>query len=137
MALADREEKKVALHIPSRVCLVFDANQIRMLTSILMDNAIKYCDEKGRIEISLSQKKPGRQVVLTVSNSYKNGENVDYTKFFERFYRADRSHHIEGKSGYGIGLSVAQSICEKNHGSIECDWKNGMITFTCILKGGH
>lgn len=137
MALAGREDKKVTMHIPSGVRLLFDGNQIRMLTSILMDNAIKYCDEKGSIEISLSQKKPGRQAVLTVSNSYKDGENVDYTKFFERFYREDKSHHIEGKSGYGIGLSVAQSICEKNHGSIQCDWKNGIITFTCILKGGR
>ena len=135
MGLAEREKKKVIMHVESNVTLRYEANQIRMLTSILVDNAIKYCDDKGNIEITLSQKKAGRPAMFTISNSYEEGKNVDYAKFFERFYRQDESHKIEGKGGYGIGLSVAESICRKNGGDINVSWKEGVITFTCMLKG--
>ncbi|MCR4782317.1 MAG: HAMP domain-containing histidine kinase [Lachnospiraceae bacterium] len=135
MGLAEREKKQVVMHVNSNVKFRFEANQIRMLTSILVDNAIKYCDDNGKIEISLSQKKVGKPITFTISNSYAEGENVDYTKFFERFFRQDKSHNINGTGGYGIGLSVAESICRKNGGQIRVAWKEGVITFTCILRG--
>ena len=61
-------------------------SQIRQLATLLIDNAIKYCDEKGTIDVTVIQK--GRGIRLSVSNSYADGKNVDYSKFFERFYRA-------------------------------------------------
>jgi signal transduction histidine kinase len=113
MGLAEREKKTVKMHVASNVIFRFEANQIRMLTSILVDNAIKYCDDEGTIEIYLSQKKPYKPVTFSISNTYAEGKDVDYSKFFERFFRQDESHTIEGKGGYGIGLSVAESICRK------------------------
>ena len=71
---------------------------------------------------------------LTVSNSYAEGENTDYNRFFERFYRKDESHNVD-KGGYGIGLSIAESLVEQYYGTISADWKKGMISFTCVLKG--
>ena len=135
MGLAEREKKTVKMHVASNVIFRFEANQIRMLTSILVDNAIKYCDDEGTIEIYLSQKKPYKPVTFSISNTYVEGKDVDYSKFFERFFRQDESHKIEGKGGYGIGLSVAESICRKNGGDINATWKDGVITFSCLLKG--
>ncbi|MDD6551483.1 MAG: HAMP domain-containing sensor histidine kinase [Lachnospiraceae bacterium] len=106
-------------------------SQIRQLATLLIDNAIKYCDEKGTIDVTVIQK--GRGIRLSVSNSYADGKNVDYSKFFERFYRADQSHNVD-KGGYGIGLSIAESLVKQYNGSINASWKDGVITFDCILK---
>ena len=105
---------------------------IEQLVCLLVDNAIKYCDENGRIDVRLAPALLGRGCTLTVSNDYAAGHDVDYKRFFDRFYREDESH--ENQQGYGIGLSVADSICKSHHGSIKASWKTGTITFTCTLK---
>ena len=109
-----------------------------MLLSVLIDNAIKYCDEGGLVELKASPGKRKNTVLLTVSNSFKDGEKVDYKRFFDRFYRSDESHsQTEKQSGYGIGLSVAESIAQRHSGSINASFKDGIITFTVNLIGGR
>ncbi len=100
------------------------------LISILLDNAVKYCDEGGHISVTLERKK--KNAVFIVANSYKNGADVDYSRFFERFYREDSSHS-QIKSGYGIGLSMAESIVRAHKGSISVSYKNGDIIFRVLL----
>jgi signal transduction histidine kinase len=113
-----------------KVTITADASKIMQLTTILLDNAIKYCDENGTVRVELVSQRKGLR--LTVSNSYKDGANVDCNKFFERFYREDKSHNID-KGGYGIGLSIAENICRQYNGDIRAAWKNGEISFTCTL----
>lgn len=108
------------------------ASTVEQLTCLLVDNAIKYCDAEGQVRVQLAKARVGRGCTLAVSNNYADGADVDYRRFFERFYREDESH--ENQQGYGIGLSVAQSICESYHGSIKASWKAGVITFTCVLR---
>ena len=112
------------------VSIIADASKIMQLTTILLDNAIKYCDENGTVRVELVSQRRGLR--LTVSNSYKDGANVDCNKFFERFYREDKSHNID-KGGYGIGLSIAENICRQYNGDIRAAWKNGEISFVCTL----
>lgn len=108
-----------------------DASKIMQLTTILVDNAIKYCDDKGTVKVGLTQIRKNA-VRMTVTNSYADGANVDCNKFFERFYREDKSHNID-KGGYGIGLSIAENICRQYRGTIQASWKNGEISFICTL----
>ncbi|HAM16278.1 MAG TPA: hypothetical protein DCP91_10590 [Eggerthellaceae bacterium] len=105
---------------------------IEQLTCLLVDNAIKYCDAGGSVSVRLSPAMIGRGFTLVVSNDFAEGSDVDYQRFFDRFYREDESH--ENQQGYGIGLSVAESICKRYHGSIKASWKAGRITFTCVLR---
>ena len=112
------------------VTITADASKIMQLTTILLDNSIKYCDGKGTVRVELVPQRRGLR--LTVSNSYKDGANVDCNKFFERFYREDKSHNID-KGGYGIGLSIAENICRQYNGDIRAAWKNGEISFVCTL----
>ena len=130
-SLAVQDKKELVRTIEENVTLRADESKIRQLTSILVDNAFKYCDAQGKIEVSLTTQKKGKLVCLTVSNSYKEGEKTDYNRFFERFYRKDESH--ENQSGYGIGLSMAESICSQYGGRIRAEWKDGMISFICQL----
>jgi signal transduction histidine kinase len=107
-------------------------SSIEQLACLLVDNAIKYCDENGTVHAKLTTARVGRGFTFAVSNDYAEGADVDYRRFFDRFYREDESH--KNQQGYGIGLSVAQSICERYHGSIKASWKAGVITFTCVVK---
>ena len=104
-----------------------DEAGLRELISILIDNAVKYCTEGGTIRVTLEPKIHG--TVLAVSNTFPEKEGVDYSRFFDRFYRADTSHSSE-KKGFGIGLSMAKHFTEMFKGKISVSYKNGMITFT-------
>lgn len=139
--LAQQDEKKLVCDLEAGVRMKADASEIRQLTSLLTDNAIKYCDDSGTVKISL-RARTGRKdllkkesgIRLVFSNHYAEGANVDYTRFFDRFYREDKSHNNTEKGGYGIGLSVAEKICQHYHGSIKVSWKNGIISFVCLLN---
>lgn len=89
---------------------------------------MKYCDEGGSIRAELHPQK--HHVTLTVSNTYS--EQTDCTRFFDRFYRADTSHNSE-KSGYGIGLSMAETIVLLHKGKITAQQKEQRVSFTVTL----
>ena len=127
----EQDKKKLAEDIDQDVNMYAMESQIRQLCTILIDNAIKYCDDEGTISVGLHSS--GKTVELTVANDYQDGENVDYKRFFERFYREDASHNLD-KGGYGIGLSIAESIVNLYKGSIDVSWDKGIIQFRCILK---
>lgn len=104
------------------------------LTSILLDNANKYCDPQGDVFLTLKKAKRSKNMILTVTNSYAKGADVDYHRFFERFYREDKVRTINAKAGYGIGLSMAQDIVKSFHGRIQAKYAHGRISFIVTLK---
>lgn len=132
-ALARQNRVEFTLDLQEGVEMMADESRIRQLASLLIDNAFKYCDEQGKVHVALDTLKKGRLVRLQISNSYADGKDVDYERFFERFYREDSAH--TDQEGFGIGLSVAESICRSYGGSIDVSWKDGIITFTCLLEG--
>lgn len=107
-----------------------DRRGAQQIVSILMDNAAKYCDAGGCVKLELKSR--GKTCSLSVSNTYAEGKDVDFSRFFERFYRQDESHN-SGKAGFGIGLSMGKEIVEHMKGQLRVDWKNDIITFTAEL----
>lgn len=130
-SLVQKDGKSLSSDVPEGIHMSADSSQIQKLSGILLDNAIKYCDDKGHIDVSLSQDRRG--TYLRVSNSYTTDSKVNTDMFFERFYRADESHN-QKKDGFGIGLSMAESICRQHGGSIKATYRDDVITFTCVLK---
>ena len=128
--VASSDGKKLVREVAEGISIIADEAAMRQLSSLLIDNAIKYCDAGGTVTVHLDRK--GKSARLTVSNDYRDGAGVDYNRFFERFYREDASHNTE-KGGYGIGLSIAESIVRQYDGSIGVSWANGVISFTCLL----
>ena len=136
-AVAKADGKTLKSEIEADVHMMIEEGRMRQLSGLLLDNAMKYCDEGGTVSVVLATLRKGRLVRLTVSNSFAGGAGIDYNRFFERFYRADESHKQEkAKSGYGIGLSMAESICKQYGGNIKAYWKDGVISFTCMLSSG-
>lgn len=113
-SVIERSHKKLNVDICPDLNFNGDEEMIRRLTSILMDNAVKYCDENGEISVKLTQ---SRHIDLIVSNTYKNVDNINLELVFDRFYREDKAR-TRG-SGYGLGLSIARAIVNSHHGSIK------------------
>lgn len=129
-ALSEERGKHLTADIDSGIHCTGDEALLRRLVSVLMDNAVKYCDENGRITVTL---KRGRTAVLTVENSYRAVDGVELHRLFDRFYRADKARTFTG--GYGIGLSIAKAIVQKHRGEISAYKKDGgYIGFKVILK---
>ncbi len=91
-----------------------DERLIHNLMGILMDNAVKYCDEGGLIKVSLTTH--GKNHTISVENTYEGASNVDLDRIFERFYREDKARTSNGS--FGVGLSIAQALAKAHHGDI-------------------
>ncbi len=109
-----------------------DEYAVRQLTSILLENAIKYASEGTAVRFSLQKHKKG--VIIRSENESENIDTAQLGKLFDRFYRADKARN-SSTGGFGIGLSIARSICEAHSGSIKAESADGkVITFTAKLK---
>lgn len=93
-------------------------NQIKKLISILMDNAIKYTNNNGKITVSLINER--NKAKLIIRNTGEGIEKEHLEKIFERFYRVDDSRD-RGTGGYGLGLSIAKAIVEEHKGKIHAE----------------
>ena len=109
-----------------------DEYAVRQLVSILLDNAVKYASDGTPITFSLEKEKKG--VVIRTKNACDDLQPETLDKLFDRFYRADPSRSNE-KSGFGVGLSIARSICRAHKGSIRAVSEDGRtIEFQAVLK---
>lgn len=108
-----------------------DLEQIKQVVMILIDNAIKYTNEKGYINITL--KKAKRHIIFTIQNSGNGIAKQDLKKLFDRFYRADPSRARES-GGYGLGLPIAKAIIERMGGKLYAtSVENESVAFSFIL----
>lgn len=128
-SLAEERGHTLTSSISPSVYYYGDESLIRRLTAILLDNAIKYCDAGGNIQLSLTCR---RHPVLTVENTYQDVDKLELNRLFDRFYRADKARTFSGS--FGIGLSIAQSIVKSHKGNIAAYRKCGIIGFRVELK---
>ena len=131
VTLAQTRNKTAELDIEDDLTYVGDEGAIRQLVSVLLDNAVKYTDEGGKIKVSL--KKLSKGYMLRVFNQCGNLPNDNLNMLFDRFYRSDPSRSRE-TGGYGIGLSIAKSIVELHKGKISAVNVKGGIAFEVSLK---
>jgi two-component system sensor histidine kinase CiaH len=85
------------------------------LTTILLDNAIKYSKPGGKVVIIISKAGP----LLEVKDSGIGIAKKDLPHIFDRFYRSEASRSREKTDGYGLGLSIAKSIAQLHGARIQ------------------
>ncbi|CCF02503.1 Two component system histidine kinase [Streptococcus macedonicus ACA-DC 198] len=127
-----KDGKQFVMEIQPDIHVKAEEKSLFELVTLLVDNANKYCDAGGTVSVKLSKANRLSKARLEISNTYAEGKNVDYSKFFERFYREDESHNNK-KSGYGIGLSMAQTMVKLFKGSISVSYSRDTITFLVSL----
>ena len=113
-------------HISSDIKMLCNENLIIELMSILIDNAIKHCKEKGKVFVSLEKK--NKQIILEVKNTGLPIKKEDEEKIFERFYKVDTSRN-RNSNNYGLGLAIAKNIVERHNGEISAHSSGGYTTF--------
>jgi len=113
-------EKNIELRLDaSSECLVRgDQTLLRRMILNLLDNAIKYTADGGRVEIACRATATGCEVHVT-----DTGPGIPqelHTRIFERFFRADPARSRTGREGgAGLGLSIALWIAQAHHGRLE------------------
>lgn len=112
------EEKQITIHLDTANELEVTGDRFRLKQVIvnLLDNAIKYTPEGGKI--TLATRSADGQAVMEVCD---NGPGIPASalgQVFNRFFRADsvRTHTV---SGTGLGLSIVRSICLAHGGTVE------------------
>jgi len=82
----------------------------------LCDNAIKYNNEGGRVEVEVAQE--GASAAVTVRDTGIGIPPEHQSRVFERFYRVDKSHS-KASGGTGLGLSIVKHAVQYHHGTIQ------------------
>ena len=104
------------------------SQRLNQLLTILLDNAGKY-SKRGDVTVDMNIQ--GKNVILKVSNPSDPVSSEDLKNIFKRFYRKDEAHNTKGS--FGLGLSIAQSICEAHGGKIKAEYNDGIISFIVNL----
>jgi len=89
--------------------------QIKQVVMILLDNALKYTNDKGTVTVTLN--KHQNNILLSVENTGDGIPKDCINQIFDRFYRVDKSRS-RNKGSYGLGLAIAKAIVEQNKGKI-------------------
>ncbi len=126
--LATERGKMLTSNVDKAITYPGDESLLYRLVGILMDNAIKYCDNGGEINVTLHR---SRRIVMTVENTYAAVDELELNRLFDRFYRADKARRFTG--GYGVGLSMAKAIVENHKGEITVYRKEGSVGFKIVL----
>ncbi len=123
--------KMLQTEIEENIKVQGDEKKLRQLLEILLDNAGKY--SRPGSEILLSLKRNGeKEICLCVENEAENLTEEMCHHLFDRFYRADASRGTV--PGYGLGLSIAQSIVKEHGGTIEAVCRDGKMEMRILLK---
>lgn len=134
-ALIKTQNKKMDVEIEEDIFYFGDEMTIRQMIGILMDNAVKYSIDEGRIRVLLKRK--GKKVQLQFFNETEAIPQGKQDVLFERFYRLDTSRNSE-TGGSGIGLSVAKAIVVSNKGKISAYSTDGnSLTVEIVLQNNY
>ena len=117
-AQATTSRHTIAVESPPRLRAKLDALRFLQVVSNLLDNAVKFSPDGGRIEVGLSSPKRGA-LRLAVRDHGIGIKPEDRPHIFERSYQ---SQPVDQRAGLGLGLYVSREIVERHGGRIEAEF---------------
>jgi len=127
--VADERKVAVQTRLPASCDVVVDRNRMRQVFANLLDNAIKYTPEGGRVTIAVREEKG-----VGVVSFHDTGIGIppdELGKIWARLYRGDKSR---SQRGLGLGLSLVKAVVEAHHGRVTAASKVGAFSeFTVEL----
>lgn len=131
-ALAEDKEQVLDLSVGLRIYVEGDKDLLFQAVSNLIDNAIKYTPEGGRVEVCLALLQ--QRVVLEVKDSGIGIPAEERDKVFQRFYRVAKSRSLPGN---GLGLSLVSAVISMHQGNISLgDNQPGLIVSITLPVAG-
>jgi len=120
MAIA--KDVSLETQIEKHLEMVGDEERIHQLLVILLDNALKYTAEQGRIYVSCQRE--GQRIIIVVRDTGVGIPKEDIPFVFDRFYRVDKMR-TKATEGTGLGLSIAKWIVDAHEGKIQVSSEEG------------
>jgi two-component system, OmpR family, phosphate regulon sensor histidine kinase PhoR len=123
---------KVSLHVPPDLPSIrADRTRLQEALYNLLDNAVKYSHEKGRIRLIARQR--NGEMELSVSDNGIGINKEDLPRIFERFYRVDKARTQDKIPGTGLGLAIVKHVAQLHGGRVEADSEVGKGTTIRVL----
>jgi len=118
------EEKSIGLrtHAATGIHVEGDRTRLQQVIVNLIDNAIKYTQQGGKVEISVGGE--GNTAVLEVSDNGPGIPSHALPHVFERFYRTDKARS-RASGGAGLGLSIVKAICAAHNAEVKVSSEEG------------
>lgn len=113
--IAQDKQITIAATIPDNIIINAMTDHLIRLYLNLLDNAVKYTPNGGKVEVSVQQDNQSIRVIIADTGIGIASEDLPF--LFERFYRAGRERHIH--DGSGLGLPIASQIVRTHGGTIE------------------
>ena len=131
---ASEKKINIIVNIPDDITIRADKGKISEVIRNLIDNAIKYTNSEGSIQISAH--KEGNLIVTTISDNGIGIPKQDIPHIFEEFYRASNVSS-NTKQGYGLGLYLVKQYVEKMGGNIHIDseYQKGTSVIFSLQEG--
>ena len=130
-SIAMSKDVSFKLDVSDGVSAVGNEGEIRRCASLLLDNAFRYVDHGGTVEVSLEKHTGGVEMKFT--NTTDGVEKGSLDRWFDRFYRTDLSRNSD-TGGSGIGLSVVKAIVLAHGGTVKASSPDGIkVEFTIII----
>jgi signal transduction histidine kinase len=115
--------------VPGDIALPVDPGRIRQVFANLVDNAIKYTPDRGRVRIEAFR--DGDRVGVAFSDTGIGIGNDEIDQIWDRLYRGKRVRH---HAGLGLGLSLVKAIVHAHGGSVKVESEEGKgSVFTVFL----
>ncbi|MCI8326412.1 MAG: HAMP domain-containing histidine kinase [Lachnospiraceae bacterium] len=111
---AEKKDMELCIECDETLTACYDLKWTAEALANVLDNAVKYTKEKGKIRISVLEL--GFFVKVQVTDNGKGIAEKNFPKIFKRFYREPEVQQIEG---VGVGLFLAQEILKKQKGYMD------------------
>lgn len=132
--LADKKNISLIREGEESLTAKLDEQKMKQLLLILVDNAVKYTLEGGKVTVRVQSPAAGK-IRLEVEDTGIGISKEDKEKIFDRFFRVDKARSRE-MGGNGLGLAIAQEIVNLHDGRINVESELGKGTkFIVTMKG--
>jgi signal transduction histidine kinase len=123
--LAEPRDIHIKVRLPEQLIVKGSAQQLNRAFSNILDNAIKYNGDGGRIEVIGDQS--GTKLTITITNTGPGVAAAEIHKVFDQFYRVEESRSLR-YGGSGLGLAIVKRIVELHGGTVNFESRPGSWT---------
>ena len=123
-------QRNISLYFEGEPCTIRgNKDMIRELTENLVQNAIRYNNQGGKVNVTVTKKD---RPMLIVKDNGIGIPASEQKRIFERFYRVDKSRS-KATGGTGLGLAIVKHIVEIHDARIELDSAPGVGTTVTVM----